>query len=253
MKLSQVLPLAKPALETNQVYAEVVRPLGGTKFEYLTFAPREIASGVSDIELKARDQIRLYTTAPAAMTAAALPAATASAPAPATTAPAATAPASAAALPVASVPAATATPVDPVQIPVDPVKSPENLFPETVTVSGSVRYIGPYARTPSLKLSSIITTDQLLEETSLEYAELTRFRADGTQEYLAFAPKDVLDGTYDLALRARDSIRLIPKTGFKGAKAVADLDKFADSIQLTGQVARPEIFAFRKEIGRAHV
>ena len=93
MKLSQVLPLAKPALETNQVYAEVVRPLGGTKFEYLTFAPREIASGVSDIELKARDQIRLYTTAPAAMTAAALPAATASAPAPATTAPAATAPA----------------------------------------------------------------------------------------------------------------------------------------------------------------
>jgi polysaccharide export outer membrane protein len=92
-----------------------------------------------------------------------------------------------------------------------------------------------------------------LEATSLEYAELTRLKADGTQEFLTFAPMDVFTGNFDLALRARDSIRLVAKTGFKGAEAVADLDKFADLVQLTGRIARPEIIAYRKGLKLSQV
>ncbi|MEW6550030.1 MAG: SLBB domain-containing protein, partial [Spirochaetota bacterium] len=149
----------------------------------------------------------------------------------------------------ASAPAAN--PVNPASSPVDPVSlsstpgDAEKRFFEVVTISGSVRYAGPYARTESLKLSSVVTSDQMLEETSLEYAELTRLKPDGTPEYLTFAPGKVLEGSFDMPLRARDSIRLVAKTGFKGAKALADSDRFAGSVQLTGQVARPEIFAHR--------
>ena len=144
-----------------------------------------------------------------------------------------------------------ANPVNPASSPVDPVSlsstpgDAEKRFFEVVTISGSVRYAGPYARTESLKLSSVVTSDQMLEETSLEYAELTRLKPDGTPEYLTFAPGKVLEGSFDMPLRARDSIRLVAKTGFKGAKALADSDRFAGSVQLTGQVARPEIFAHR--------
>jgi len=74
MKLSSLLALAKPALETNQVYAELTRPLGGDKFDYFTFAPREVAAGTFDFELKARDSVRLYKAIPAPTAPAAAPA-----------------------------------------------------------------------------------------------------------------------------------------------------------------------------------
>jgi len=84
-------------------------------------------------------------------------------------------------------------------------------------VSGQVRYVGPYARTPGLKLSDVVTADQILETTNLEYAELTRLNADGSYRYLTFAPKDVLEKKYDLELQARDAIRFIAKTVFGGS------------------------------------
>ncbi len=114
-----------------------------------------------------------------------------------------------------------------------------------VTVSGTVRYSGPWARTPTLKLSSVISADQMLEETNLDYAELTRLKNDGSYEYVTFAPKDVLEKKFDLALRAKDSIRLVKKTTFGGTLAAANVEKFADVVQLTGQVTRPEVFALR--------
>jgi protein involved in polysaccharide export with SLBB domain len=129
----------------------------------------------------------------------------------------------------------------------------EKRFLEIVTVSGSVRYIGPYARTASLKLSSIITPDQLLEETSLEYAEITRLKADGTPEYLTFAPIDVLEGRFDLDLRARDTISLAKKTVFGGTLSPANMEKFSNVVQLTGQAARPETFAYRNGLKLSNV
>lgn len=287
MKLSSLLASAGPALETNQFYAEIVRPLGGTAFEYVTFAPREIDSKSADLNLKARDVVRLYTTTPVTankasaeeqnksaevlktegsptLAAQAVPGATppASAAAPTMAASPAPSPIVAATPPptmaTAPAPAATEAPglaQAPASVPASNIgvlsvgdisADSGKLFFEVVTVSGTVRYIGPYARTEGLKLSSIVTKDQLLEETNLEYAELTRLKEDGTAEYIAVSPRAVLDGTFDLVLKARDSIRFVSKTGFKGTKALADLDRFVNVVQLAGQVARPEIFAHRE-------
>ena len=253
MVLSALLAKAKPALETNQVYAEIIRPLGGNKFEFLTFAPREIASGSFDLALKARDAVKLYTTVKAAVAklgaeTPAEPAAPPVAAVPAPVNPAVVGTPTAVSATSAVVPA---TPVNPATPDIlsnsQPTDAPADLgrFLEVVTISGSVRYSGPYARTPTLKLSSVITPDQMLEETNLDYAELTRLKADGGYEYTTFAPREVLEGKFDLALRARDSIRLVKKTEFGGALLVANIEKFADLVQLTGRVARPEVFAYR--------
>ena len=206
MKLSSLLALAKPSLQTNQVYAEIVRPLGGDKFEYLTFAPREVASGIFDTTLKARDQVKLYTTVPNVTTKQGVESAPESASVAASPSAAGVSTSS-----TASASISLASPSLNVNAPIDLGR-----FLEIVTVSGSVRYVGPYARTPSLKLSSIVTADQMVEETNLDYAELTRLRVDGSNEYLTFIPKDVLEGKFDLALRARDTIRFAKKTVFGG-------------------------------------
>ncbi len=261
MKLSSLLAKSKPSLVINQVYAEIVRPLGGDKFEYLTFSPKEVAGGIFDLTLMARDSVRLYTTAPVSATK--LGAETMG-PDPAILTLPTAAPAEAAsteAVSTETTPVGPASPAVPVQSPGSPPApastviapaeassvSPSDLgrFLEVVTVSGAVRYSGPWARTPTLKLSSVITADQMLEETNLDYAELTRLKADGSSEYATFAPREVLEGKFDLALRARDSIRLVKKTTFGGTLAAANVEKFADVVQLTGQVTKPELFALR--------
>ncbi len=225
MRLSSLLAKAKPSLVINQVYAEVVRPLGGDTFEYLTFSPKEVASGIFDLSLKARDSVRLYTTVPTALVKQG-----------AETPPAAS---------MAATPVVAEAAVVPAETPSAEVPADLGRFLEVVTVSGAVRYSGPWARTPTLMISSVITADQMLEETNLDYAELTRLRDDGSHEYRTFAPKDVLERKFDLALRAKDSIRLVKKTTFGGTLAAANIEMFADLVQLIGQVARPEVFALR--------
>ena len=264
MKLSSLLAKAKPSLVINQVYAEIVRPLGGDKFEYLTFSPKEVVAGIFDLSLKARDSVRFYTAVPATttklgvetpgsdLTVVTLPTAVPAEASPVQSAGSPTAPAPAVSVATAvGAPAASATEAVPATVLATPsAESPTDLgrFLEVVTVSGAVRYTGPWARTPTLMLSSVITTDQMLEETNLDYAELTRLKADGSSEYATFTPREVLEGKFDLALRARDSIRLVRKTTFGGALAAANIEKFADIVQLTGQVARPEVFALRPDM-----
>jgi len=102
-----------------------------------------------------------------------------------------------------------------------PSEAEKDLFKNVVTVDGAVRYTGPYALTPGLKLSSIVTKDQMLDNTNLEYAELTRLNTDGSEEYRTFSPKEVLAGRYDLSLQAKDAIRFVKKTGFGGTWAGA--------------------------------
>jgi len=274
MKLSELLSLAKPLLDTNQVYAEIERSLGGGKSEYVTFAPREVVSGEYDAELKARDRVQLYYKAAVAKgnaqgagieataaapvvgqagavgqgalsangSVAAVPAGSVVGPVPASAMPSAV---------PATQEAASATGVVPTTVSVSapglPTAEGADLghYLEVVTVSGEVRYIGPYARTPSLRLSDVVTSDQVLETTNLDYAELTRLKADGSWEYVTFAPKEVLEGKYDLALRAKDSIRFLKKTSFGGVGEVPNFEKFADVVLLQGEVARPEVYALR--------
>jgi len=237
MRLGELMKLAKPRLEANQVYAEVVRPLAGGKNEYVTFALREVVAGEYDLVLRARDRVRLYSTA-AVLTvgkAGVQEGGTAVAGTEGTPAVGTGVQEGAASPAAASVPAGTGSGIE----------TDLGAFLEVVQVSGAIRYQGPYARTPSLKLSSVVTVEQILEETNLEYAELTRLRADGTPEYHTFSPKAVLEGNYDLALQAKDSIRFVKKASFGGKGESPDFEKFSEVVQLTGQAARPEVYALR--------
>ncbi|HEY9055399.1 MAG TPA: hypothetical protein VIO60_11335, partial [Rectinemataceae bacterium] len=190
MSLSELLARAKPSLEANQVYAEILRPRGGTRVDRILFAPREVSSGAFDLGLEARDLVRLYAGSP----------------------------------PEAEVDKAV----------------------EVVRLSGAARYPGPFARTPSLKLSSLLSADQILETTSPDYAEISRLASDGRREYLAFAPRWVREGSYDLDLRAGDSVRLVQRTPFGGTFAGIDAEKFANQARILGRVARPEAFAIQE-------
>ncbi|HEY9054652.1 MAG TPA: SLBB domain-containing protein, partial [Rectinemataceae bacterium] len=172
MKLSELLGLALPALDANRVYAEIERPRGGSTVEYLSFALREIESGVDDIVLEARDTVRLFSVLPPAT----VPEVVApAAPVPATLIPAPAA-ADVAATPAASPAAPAAETAKVAPVPAAPIQAAkiEPKSADVVLVEGAVRYEGPYARRPGLKLSSIIKADQLLDSASLDYAELTR-------------------------------------------------------------------------------
>jgi len=260
MKLAELLSLAKPKLETNRVYAEIVRPMAGGKNEYVTFALREVEQGAYDTELKARDRVRLFSTtavltvgkagAQEAGTAGTESAGTAGAPTAGTGVQEGAA-ATAAAAPGATAQASTSAPASTQGAAAAPatagtgIETDLGAFLEVVQVSGTIRYQGPYARTPSLKLSSVVTAEQILEETNLDYAELTRLKVDGTLEYHTFSPRAVLEGRYDLALQAKDSLRFVKKASFGGSGERPNLEKFSDVVQLTGQVARPEVYALQ--------
>ncbi len=256
MRLSELLKLAKPRLETNEVYAEIVRPLGGGKNEYVTFAPREVAAGVFDLALKARDTVKLYTTTAPKVTTTVLgttegqivqpgvgsevaPAGTASVQA--VTAGAAVAQGTAAAASPAAGAPAMAAPGAATGAVSGAIETDTGFYLEVVFTSGSVRYQGPYARTPTLMLSSVVTPDQILQDTSLDYAELTRRKPDGSWEYRTFAPRDVLNGSFDLKLRAMDSIRFVP---VKYLPEKFDFDKFGNAIAIVGAANFPGLYSF---------
>ena len=264
MGLKELLGLAKPKLETNEVYAEIMRPLGGGKYEYVTFAPREVAAGEYDTALKAQDRVRLFTTAvlkvePTRQSAIELQvsqttgvgaetsAGTASiAPPSVGTGSTQVSPASTNA--PASV-AGQATPIAQATGPVGvrstaastSIETDTGLYLEVVYVSGTIRYQGPYARTPRLMLSSVVTPDQILQDTNLDYAELTRRKADGSWEYLTFSPRDVLNKSYDLPLRALDSINFVP---VKYLPDKIDFDKFSNAIAIMGTANFPGLYSF---------
>src|SRR5690606_3677636 len=104
-------------------------------------------------------------------------------------------------------------------------------FPTAVSLAGQVARPEVFALREGMKLSSLLTKDQLLFDTNLNYAEITRLRADGKNEYLTFRPSEVLDGSWDLDLDAADKVRLV-KVGYNPAEV--DLDRFTDAVRLTG-------------------
>ena len=63
MKLSSLQKLASIVLDTNQVYADIHRPLPGGKSQLITFAPREVAEGLFDLELMPKDTLSFYSMA----------------------------------------------------------------------------------------------------------------------------------------------------------------------------------------------
>jgi len=124
--------------------------------------------------------------------------------------------------------------------PASGITTDAGFFLEVVNTKGQIRYNGPWARTPSLKLSSVVTADQILQDTDLDYAELTRRNADGTSQYLTFSPSEVLSGSFDMQLRAQDSINLV-KVGYLPAKP--DFDHFGEAYAVTGRAQFAGLYA----------
>ena len=96
---------------------------------------------------------------------------------------------------------------------------------------------------PTLKLSSVVTADQILQETSLDYAELTRRRVDGSWEYSTFSPREVLAGKVDMPLRAQDSIRFV-KVGYMPEKP--DFDHFGNAYAVVGTARLTGLYSISK-------
>jgi hypothetical protein len=236
------------------------------KSQVLTFAPREVASGDLEIALAARDVVRFYSiyatkteiqalgeTAPTTDavtpgTPEALGANSAPAGAPGTVnAPAAVSTNAPAGPPtVAPTGALTGTQSLGVSVapsPIFSITTDMGFYLEVVTVSGVVRYEGPYARTPTLKLSSVVTADQILQDTNLDYAELTRRRTDGGWEYSTFSPREVLAGKMDMPLRAQDSIRFV-KVGYLPDNP--DFDHFGNAYAVIGAANLPGLYSISK-------
>ncbi len=91
-----------------------------------------------------------------------------------------------------------------------------NKFKDVVIISGNVKYPGAYAFEDGLKLSEVLTYDQLLIDTDLKYGEILRKTyPDLDYEIISFIPEQILNGDKDIDLKPMDEIRLFPKWVYK--------------------------------------
>lgn len=116
-------------------------------------------------------------------------------------------------------------------------------FPDAVSVTGEVARPDIYALTGGLKLSEVVTKEQVLLDTNLNYGEITRLRGDGKNEYVTFRPGEVLSGKYDLALGPRDVINLV-KVGYEASAEEAE--RFGALVTVRGPVEYGGAYAWRE-------
>ncbi len=86
-------------------------------------------------------------------------------------------------------------------------------YPETMTMEGTIRYPGMYAWSQGMRLKEILSSQEFLIDTNLQYAEIRRHEmGSGSETMLTFCPEDVADGKADVELKPLDRIRFFPKT-----------------------------------------
>jgi protein involved in polysaccharide export with SLBB domain len=106
-----------------------------------------------------------------------------------------------------------------------------------VSVQGWVRAPGNFSRTEGLTVGKLLARDQqTLPDTYLEKGEIQRMLPDGSRQYLTFNVREALAGqaAHDLLLADRDVVELYK---------IEDL-RIAESVTVTGPVARPGVFPF---------
>lgn len=95
----------------------------------------------------------------------------------------------------------------------EPTSSDFDQFPETIVLSGRIRYPGYTSYSEGLMLGELLEADQILIDTNLEYAEIMR-RSNygrGPEYLLTFSPREILDKKSDLELSPMDTIRFFPR------------------------------------------
>ena len=93
-------------------------------------------------------------------------------------------------------------------------------FSDLVQLTGQVARPEIFAFKLGTKLSQLLTADQVLLDTNLNYAEIARLKADGRNEYFTFRPSEVLSGSWDFDLGPRDIIKLV-KVGYAPGKRIS--------------------------------
>lgn len=106
-----------------------------------------------------------------------------------------------------------------------------NDFPDTVIVSGPVKYPGLYASDRSLTLKNIVASAELLLDANRDYAALQRTDAEGKMTQQNFSPNDVIAGLYDVRLLPRDMIVFMP-------------DKIFEPVRVSGEVRQAKVVKY---------
>jgi polysaccharide export outer membrane protein len=88
-------------------------------------------------------------------------------------------------------------------------------FPDTVIVSGPVKYPGLYAVDKALTLRNLVAGAELLLDSNRNYATLERTNAEGKMTQISFSPYDVLAGRYDVRLLPRDKVVFMQESLFE--------------------------------------
>ncbi|WP_456456262.1 SLBB domain-containing protein [Thermovibrio sp.] len=88
-----------------------------------------------------------------------------------------------------------------------------NKVKDAFLVEGTIKYPGVYAYKKGEKLSDILTSDMIVKNTNLYYAEIERRNPETfeLERVIKFAPIDVLNGKEDIEIHKLDTIRFFPK------------------------------------------
>ena len=105
---------------------------------------------------------------------------------------------------------------------------------ESVTLEGFVRHPGQYELKPGMRLSDIVTVDEIVPETNLDRGEVLRVDKETLRhEVIAFVPRLLFqaDRSQDTRLQPEDKITLFSEY------------KNPDKVSLGGEFKRPGIYA----------
>ncbi|HIB53278.1 MAG TPA: hypothetical protein EYO39_00390, partial [Nitrospirales bacterium] len=105
---------------------------------------------------------------------------------------------------------------------------------ESVTLEGFVRHSGQYELKPGMRLSDIVTVDEMVPETNLDRGEVLRVDQETLRhEIFAFVPRLLFQGdrSQDTRLQPEDKITLYSEY------------KDPDKISLGGEFKRPGVYA----------
>ncbi|WP_456342299.1 SLBB domain-containing protein [Thermovibrio sp.] len=92
-----------------------------------------------------------------------------------------------------------------------------NSIKDVVVLEGKIKYPGVYAYRKGLKLSQILTSDRITENTNLYYGEIERRDPETLDivKIIRFAPIDIVKGKKDITLHKLDTVRFYPKYLYK--------------------------------------
>ena len=143
-----------------------------------------------------------------------------------------------------------------------------NKVKDVFIVTGKIKYPGVYAYRKGIKLSDVLTSELITEDTNLEYAEIDR-RDPQTldiMKIIQFKPKDILEGKKDITLHKLDTVRFFPRYAYKPIRVSGEIESsywvpYHDGITLSealshakfrGNIRDLKVLVFREEEPQAY-